>query len=565
MVFQQSDQFSNTTSAKTIALPIREVQYMPSTDHGLLRKNLLTTVPLGLIFLVALSIRIFYSWHDRVIAADGISYINVAQSIITRFDFSAAGHFPPLYPILIGIFSYVTPYDEVAGKVVSTIMGSVLVFPLYLLGKELFTQRVGYIAAVLTALSPALAGISAIVLSQSTYITILVTALYLCWSSFKSTSYRRSVAAGFMFGAAYLSRPEAILVFAGISAVLLFFRPATLSPKDNLKLLLCTWTAFFITALPYIVLLHNIFGTWQLTGKSSVTLADSLGWYLKRPDLKREPGFAGLTYLDIVTQYPDFLWKNTIKNLPAAWAELPFHIWLISLLGVISAFLSLAKWRRLLFLGSTFLPLGIIIVFFWIDGHYFSPCIPILFLFTGEGLLTVEKGVHWIFNRIGHVKLAESIPFAFLFGIAIATVSILPGLLVDRSTPYHFSQDGARYDHKLIGLKLKKLLPPKAKVMVKSGRIAFYGDFQRIDIPQASLAEILQAAKDGNARYLIADGTLLSARPQMEPFFIPLLVTQEQVFTSGPFEQLPVFPGGLRLLFLYKDPASVGVAVYEFP
>lgn len=538
---------------------------MKTANFQKISKKVLDILPIGLILTVALGVRIIFFWQDKVIAADGISYVGIARAIWANFDFRPASHFPPVYPVLIGLFSYLAPYDEVAGKVVSTIMGTLLVIPLYLLGRELCSKRVGYIAAILAALSPNLIGISGIVLSQSTYITILVTALYLCWKAFNANSHKMALAAGFMFATSYLTRPEAIVVFAGISAGFLFVRPATLTRKDTCKLLLVAWTGFFICAFPYILLLHDIYGTWQLTGKSSVTLADSLGWYLNRPDLKREPGFAGLTYLDVVKRYPDFLWKNSLKNLPATWDEARPQFWLLALLGIVSSLFSREKWRRLLFLGAALLPLGIIIVFFWIDAHYFAPCIPILFILGGEGLVTVEKGVNGLFARLGFLKFRDFAPWALIVGAAMAITGILPALVADRSAPYHFDQDGARYDHKLIGLMLKDHLPARSKVMVKSGRIAFYGDFQRVDIPQASLPEILEAAKEGGASYLIADGTLFGARPQMEPFLIPLLIPQEQVLSTGPFGQIPNIPGGLRLVLLYKDPNSVGVAVYEFP
>jgi 4-amino-4-deoxy-L-arabinose transferase-like glycosyltransferase len=450
----------------------------------------------------------------------------------------------------------------VAGKAVSTLMGSLLVIPLYLLGKEIFSKQVGYIASIFAALSPTLVFISGIVLSQSTYITLLITALYLCWLAFNINSYKFALIAGLMFGVSYLTRPEAVIILVGISLVFYIVRPNAITTKDNLKLILYICIAFFIIAFPYIILLHKVNGAWQLTGKSSVTLADSLSWYLNRPDLKREPSFAGLTYFDIIKQYPDFLLKNTVKNISAVWSELQPRFWLIALLGLVSAFFSTKKWRRILFIGATFLPLGVIIVFFSIDANYFSPYIPILFILGGNGLTSLEKWFKWGLSSYTMPKLVEFVPL--LIGTAMAIAAIKPSLLTNRNVPYEFSQDGARYDHKLIGLMLKKILPPKSRVMSKSGRIVFYGDFQQVDIPQTNLFEIIQTAKNGKARYLIIDGTLFRSRPQLEPFFTPLLIPQEQISTSGPFGKVPNIPDGIRLIYLYKNPASVGVAVYEF-
>lgn len=533
-----------------------------STNHYF--RKIKCLVPLGLVVALSFIVRIILFWQDKVIAADGISYVSIARSIFRGEGFAAAAHFPPLYPILIGLFSYITPYDEVSGKVVSTILGGLVVIPIHLLGKEMFSRQVGLVASILAALSPTLIVISGRVLSQSTYITLLVTALYLIWKAFHANSRKMALAAGFMFGASYLTRPEAVIVLVGVSGVFLLLRPLPLARKDYFMLLLFIWGAFFISIFPYILLLHKVSGTWQLTGKSSVTLADSLGWYLNRPDLKREPGFAGLTYLDIIRRYPDFLWKNPIKNLPAAWAELQPHIWLLALAGFATNIFASGKWFRMFFLGAAVLPLGVVIIFFWIDAHYFSPTLPVLFILAAEGLGTIERGVRWAFARCNVPEYGESVPWSLVIGTAIAIHAILPSIMADRSAPYEFSQDGARYDHKLIGLALKKHLPPNSRVMAKSGRICFYGNFQQIDIPQTPLPQILQAAKDGKARYLIADGTLLSSRPQMEPFLAPLFIPQEEIFTTGPFE-MPQLPGGLKPVLLYKNPASVGFVVYEFP
>ncbi|BCS55506.1 glycosyltransferase family 39 protein [Geobacter sp. SVR] len=533
---------------------------MEPTTSAVPPRSLSRFLPLAAVLGIAVTVRIILFWQDKVIAADGISYVTIAREIFRTFDFTSATHFPPLYPILIGLFKYVTPSDEMAGKVASAVMGSILVIPLYLLGKELFSKKVGYVGALLAALSPPLIAISGIVLSQATYITLLVTALLLYWKGFAEKSRILAFGGGLLFGASYLTRPEAVIVFAGMSAAFFCLRSDGVSRKDNGILILAGCGGFVLMALPYMFLLHRVYGGWQLTGKSSVTLADSLGWYLNRPDLKREYGFAGLSYLDVVRRYPDFLWKNSAKNLPVAWAELPTYLWLLAGLGF-SGLAYARNWRTMLLVAAALLPLSVIIVFFWIDSHYFSPYIPIVLILAAGGLDSLERAAGRIFPFLS--RGGKSLSWASAIAVAAAVFAIAPALLADRTTSYDFSQDGARYDHKLIGLMLRDRLPPQSRVMVKSGRIAFYGEFQHVDIPQASLPEIMEAARAGKARYLVADGTLFGARPQLEPFLVPLLIQQDKVMSTGPFPPVPNLPPGVRLVLLYKDPASVGVAVYE--
>jgi hypothetical protein len=98
--------------------------------------------------------------------------------------------------------------------------------------------------------------------------------------------------------------------------------------------------------------------------------------------------------------------------------------------------------------------------------------------------------------------------------------------------------------------------------MARDARLSFYADMKRVDIPQASLSGIIAAARSGGARYLVADGTLFQIRPQMETFLNPLLVPSLRglvTFSDDGYQPVP----GFRLVLLYKDPSSAGVAVYK--
>jgi hypothetical protein len=133
----------------------------------------------------------------------------------------------------------------------------------------------------------------------------------------------------------------------------------------------------------------------------------------------------------------------------------------------------------------------------------------------------------------------------------------------DRSRPYHFEQDGGRYDHKRIALLLKEYLPKNAIIMTRSGRINFYSERPCIDIPQAGFSDILAYGRKNRARFLIVDGMLMGQRPQLEVLFDPLINSPEKVLYLPPGNEYMPTPG-LRLHLLFKDPSSLGVAVYEF-
>jgi 4-amino-4-deoxy-L-arabinose transferase-like glycosyltransferase len=520
------------------------------------------------VVILALALRIYTFPIARVIAADGISYVNIARSIFRGEGFSGTVHYPPVFPLLIGLMNVLVGDDELAGKLVSMVMGTALVVPVYLLAKTLFSRQTAVVAALLVALSPALAKLSSEVLTQSTYLTLVLTALFCLWRSVELLQRRWGIAAGLLFGAAYLTRPEAIIIL--VATLLLFFVVPIVArncAKRHLTVLCFVLGAFLVLAAPYILLLHDLNGAWQLSGKSSVTLADSLGWYLDRPDMKREPSFAGIGYMDVIRKYPDFIWKNSAHNIKALWDEtLPVYIWLLMLLGMVAGTARAGWLRSRLLILCACSPLLVLIVFFFLGNVYTAPFLPFFLIFAAQGLVALQTLLQKIPALCAERPLSRfmlRLPFAAIAGVILGVIMLKPHLSFGTTKPYHYADDGARYDHKLIGKMLKQQLPKRSVVMARDARLTFYADMSRVDIPQAGFDEILNEARKNHARYIVADGTLLGARPQMLPLLSPLLSSSLKGLIIVKGEGYRPVPD-LRLVLLYSDPASAGVAVYEF-
>jgi hypothetical protein len=119
--------------------------------------------------------------------------------------------------------------------------------------------------------------------------------------------------------------------------------------------------------------------------------------------------------------------------------------------------------------------------------------------------------------------------------------------------PYHYEQDGARRDDKHIGQRLKKILPPDAIFMTRSGRIAFYAEKQMIIPPQESYEDILAYARKNKVTHLVVTPQLMNMRPQMEVLFAPLMNP------GVPFTP----PPGLKLIYVGEEPGGLPYLVYE--
>lgn len=520
-------------------------------------------VLLGVLFLIALAVRLYFLQFLKVITADGTGYANIAREIMGGKGFGSAIHFPPFYPVLIGLMNLIVPDIELAGRLVSIIMGSLIVVPIYLLSVEFFNREVGLIAGIITISWPSIRVWSCEVMSQATYITTILMGIYLTWLAFKKRSNIFVIAAGLFMSLSYLTRPEAIIVYAATTVVLLAYGLICKVPwKWLATFILTSLFAFSLLSLPYISLVHKETGVWQVTGKTQTGLYHALGEYYGKVDLYNEANLPKIGLLDIFRDHPDFLKYKISTNLKLTYEMVPPYIWIFAFLGFFSGGWNKVKVMERSFLLSTFTPFLLLISVFFISPEYTQLYFPILFLWSTNGILWVEEGILRKITGTGRLlwlkKISASVSFSGII-VAILSVSILIDQVpADRNKPYHFAQDGGRYDHKRIGLLLNKKLPKGAKIMTRWGRIAFYADREWVMIPTTRLPDVIETAKKNGVKYIVVDGMVVGMRPELELLSKPLFSTSG-IYSENEYMPVP----GLKLILLYRHPTSVGVAVYE--
>lgn len=497
-----------------------------------------------------------------LISADGIGYVAAARTL-------ASGNLNGLtsngfYVFLIWIFGLFTTDFETSGRLVSVVSGSLLVVPLYMLGSELFSRSTALAACLVAAFWPALFDWSCEVMTQATYTTLCVTGFYLVWRMCRDESKWFGFWAGLCMGLAFLTRTEAVLLFIVVPIFPLWMKPGNIAGK--IRPVLAYVLAFTFLCGMHILMLRVINGSWQLSAKTSFALNDALGSYLQINDLHYIPGFEQTGYIDIITRYPGFIWATGTKNLVEAWQSIvPTPLWVLALLGFVANGFSKPANMQRLFLVSTFSPLFVIIVFFYIGPEYTQPYLPVLFLWCAEGLRMTEQKLTMLLPASGvpiSRKITAAAPLTILAAGIYGTMLLLgqlPAQKVDMSK-YSFMDDGARRDHKRIGLLLKSHLPP-GKIMTRSGRIAYYADRDWMSIPNTDMKGILQTAANSGVRFLVLDGTLRSARPKLAELFYPLISDQypERYFYVTDPEDSAIG----SFILIYRDPSSVGVVVRE--
>lgn len=525
---------------------------MSTNSETLTRKD---TCLLALLVLAAFAVRLYFLQFYEVISADGISYITIAKQFITGKGLSAASHYPPFYPILVGLASTLFKDFETAGLAVSIVMGSLVVIPVYLLGTEFFDKRTGLAAAVLTLTWPTIRYWSTAVMSQATYITLLLFGVYFLYRAYRRNSSIFSILAGVSFACAHLSRSEGVLVFFAGLAVLAASTAINRDPPSKLLYLLLSLGAFFLVFSPYMVLLHELSGKWQLTGKSKIAIADALSEYLGRPDIKHDPSFREIGYLDLFRLYPDYIRTNYLKNLATCWREmLPVYGWVLAAVGAVAGISRREKVIERAYLFATFVPLAVIVVFFFIGPEYTQPYLPVLFLFTGNGLFQVET---WFVRAIQGGGQAVAARYGWYIPLLLVMLyggwNVAREIPADRNVPYDYTRDGGRLDDKHVGMRLRTILPAKAVLMTRSGRIGFYSLREYVLPPQTDYAGIIDFARKNRVTHLVATIQLLNVRPQLELLYGPIL-DPGQRFTPPP---------ELELVHVGQEPGGLPYIIYR--
>lgn len=543
-------------------LDTTKVCLRPSANSGGEKElRRLDCIIISLLVAVALSIRLYlYRFHD-VIPVDGIGYVSSARKLLSG-DISGLS-FHGFYPALTWMIGITGPDMETAAQLVSVIMGSLLVVPLYLLGMKLFSRATAFSACIVTITWSSHVFFSCIVANQAAYTTLALAGIYLVWRMFESRRPSHGCWAGLVMGLAFITRPEAFLLFFVMPLAPLWAKRRELHVLRRPVVAYCA--AFTCILTMNMLLVHHFTGTWQLAAKTSSALTDTLSYYLNIPDLNQIPGIQSMGYLKFITNYPKLVLTNPINNLKEIFETiLPVFLWLLALVGLFAGGLQKEKLVKYSFLLCSFAPLAVIVIFYYINAGYVEPFLPVLFLWCAEGARSVEQFIARslpVSVHQGIQRFSQHTPAVLAASIIYAYILLVPQIPVkqDLST-YTWQDDDARRDHKRLGIMLKQYLPP-GKIMSRSSRLAYYAEHEMVGIPNTDLLGIQKAAIDGGARFLVLDGRMYGCRPPLDFLFQPLHESPKVYLTVTPGTSVKM--PGLHKYLIYNNPSSVGVIVYE--
>jgi hypothetical protein len=457
---------------------------------------------LALIVTLAFAIRLYLCLTSYCIAGDGVAYLAMAREFAAGDPAKAlASVFSPLYPWIVAITHRLIPDWELAGDIVSAILGSAAVVSVYLMTREAFERRdLALGAAILVAIHPEMAAYSASVRTEAGFIFFLMTAVWLLIAGLKRERIVLVAVAGLIGGLAYLYRTEAIgLLMFGVGFVLvaaLWWRQWSFIWTIVASTIFAI--AFLIVASPYLIYLRETTGHWSVGREFTAAMMYGMGTVA--PD---SLAWQRLGYSTSVSPFAPLL-ANPRLYLEKVAADFIGSLYgFIQALGpLVSILLIVGLCRRRhaipANLGEALLAL---LTAFYIVGFSFSytgarfmlHLIPFSFGWVMIGLVTVSEGLSRVTAGGRFSRIPRCAP-----ALALALV-----LLPQTFWPLGYDMRGVRYAGEEIA---RRTGGKPGAVAARDGRFAYYAGSAFILLPTDSIRDIcvwLQSQSDAN--YLALD------------------------------------------------------------
>lgn len=516
---------------------------------------------LFLILVLAFALRLGWALHSaHAVENEGAEYARIAQNLLHQHRYNGIlggpeSIFPPLYPCLIAVGSFLTGDTEIAGRAISVVMGSLLVVPVLFMGRRLFGLRTGYLAGALIALQPLLVALSASVYVESTYLTLLFGGLYFGIRALDFDHLRHAFLCGLLLGLAYLARPEglAYAVLVGVFiALALAFRE---TPTETALKYACTLAvATMILVIPYATYLTARGGTLRLEGKSA--LNEIINQRMNRGMDYLEAGYGLGPHLEPEGPYltaDQFALKvPSMSHELATMARSYFHgivgrtahvvigvamerafgstlICLLALVGIFRPGWADRKWfGEGLLLGAAGLTLIILLSLRFVWGRYLFPFLPFLVLCAAVGIDFISRR---IVQCLRGTKLARVATVTPLVLTATLLLWAMPGVPRDRE----LAESSEKY-LKEAGRWLDRYKPGSKSLMAVGSTLPYYANGTQLYLPYTDSTRALAYIHGKRPDFIVLQGDELNTRPYMRDWFqhsIPDACAQPIRHTDG--------------------------------
>jgi len=374
-------------------------------------------------FFIILYISFFH--HLDFTEPDGIFYYNAGKEILKgnaeNVDLAGSSIAGPVFHAFLGD---ILGDGFVAGKIISLLGGTGIVFLSYYITKNLFDKKVALVTQLLFAVNAKIIFLSVMVLNEISPLFFIFISLYFATKKQKRT--RDFLLIGLFLGISFSFRYQSIIILLSFLIFLLIFeRKRILKFKQSFL----TFFSFLVTISP--VLVYNFITHGKLsTSKSNMYILDlfkfqTIEWHSKVVEIHNE-GLISAFFIDpnlflknyfynLLYHNPDHLFKFSIDNFDSLSIIPIFPI--LGMIPVFGGFLYITKIRlskfQCLVMILSFLTLLLLILFFGEIQYHFM--LLVLLPFTILGISNIKK-------IPDNVKFLLLVTIIFMVGISIIPV-----------------------------------------------------------------------------------------------------------------------------------------------
>ena len=523
---------------------------MSNMDFCHARSTLSRQTPLLIILLLGVVLRLVcLTYFTEAINGEGAEYARIAENLVAGKGYVGIAMegrelmFPPLFPLLIAAASFLTGDFYVAAQSVSFISGVLILVFIFGIAKDLYGDKVAFLAISIAALHPVLNQLSATTWVENLYIALIVSTIYFVNRCHYTHENRYWLLAGSSLGLAYLTCPQAIIFpFLFLPVLFVLCRAKERAIVTQIILFL---GSFMIFALPYILFLSISTGGLRVEGKTIVNnelgrqvlsgIPENISAYEVTPKLE-EKGVWMRPNADVAASSGSADYRTTLRiviskglrNVIKVCMAFSSDYFVGAPLILPLAFLGLfgSVWTRPRASGELFLLLtvaasllSIMTVIHMFQTRYFFVLIPFFVLWAAKGMDQIAKWSRRTIVKLAVPKLSPILGGQVAGGAAFLGVISLLAMGADGIDTFKADRSLRSSAIRQTGRWLATF--PGTKIVMDTGTpLAFHAGATYVPMPWCDSQTALRYAEKKGVNFVVVRSWEVNARPYLKEWLI---------------------------------------------
>ncbi len=523
--------------------------------------------------------RLFLVRYRFAAAVDEVNYLKLGISgKLNGLSDVFHTYWSPLLPMLISFSCAIFEDYVFAGRFVSIIAGSLLAVPVYLLGKHVYDEAVGLVAAAFVGFFPPLAFQSTQVLTEPLGMLLAAFAIYLGMKCLDQHSIRNILITAILAGLLYLNHPIGMGFFVVIGGWLFFGFLFRRSLKRLVPVMFFVM-GFIFVASPYVIYLKKETGIW--TPSTKLAANQQFEFYENEDDFDpfrsldeknqsvpfdqiyhigsfiRDSGGSQQSistfHIDsFLTKYMKNLYGMLKRSIPEFLTTIPMLFLGVGLLGV--SWKAQQRKKTLYLLSFVGFYWFLLLPSFHIIERYLTPLWPVCAIWIANGAVQFHKSL----SSYESLKSLFSRRMNYIGGIAsvitialFLVLSFMPelGRVLSRN-PFSKEYWSPPVEQKIAGLWLRDQTPERKVIMSRYQTVDIYaGNYdirESITIPDNELDRVVAYARNRGVNYLVLNERYKDDNPSMAYLY-----------------DVKEDPNGLECIYKNRDPSGYLTLIYR--